>query len=190
VFPTGTGFAVAQRYAIDFVRLTEEGDFSGDPTLNESYFLFGADVLAAAPGRIVEAVDGLPENVPTQPLPPFQIETAAGNHIIEALDDGRFALYAHMQTGSVRGAVGARVGRGQVLGLVGNTGNSTEPHLHFHVTDAPSVLLSNGLPYVFDRFDLVATIDLGAADPEVTFTPPPQGRRCRLPMNGDIVTFR
>jgi hypothetical protein len=180
---------LAQRYAIDFLRLTEEGSFSGDPTRNESYFLFGAEVIAATSGRIVEVVDGIPENVPTQPLPPFEIATAAGNHVVEALDDGRFALYAHLQPGSVRVQPGVRVRRGQVIGLVGNTGNSTEPHLHFHVTDGPSALGSNGIPYVFDRFDLIATIDLTVADPEVVFVPPPQERRHRLPMNGDVLAF-
>ena len=190
LFATDGGFFLSQRYAIDFVRLTEEGSFHGDPTRNESYFLYGADVIAAAPGRIVEVVDGMAENVPTEPLPPFQIDTAAGNHIVEALDDGRFALYAHLKPGSIRVAVGATVRRGQTIGLVGNTGNSTEPHLHFHVTDGPAVFASNGLPYVFDRFDLVATIDLGSADPAVTFVPPPNARRARLPLTGDVVTFR
>ena len=181
--------ALAQRYAIDFVRLTEEGTFSGDPARNESYFLFGAEVIAAGSGRIVEVVDGIPENVPTEPLPPAQIETAAGNHVVEALDDGRFVLYAHLQTGSVRVQPYVRVRRGQVLGLVGNTGNSTQPHLHFHVTDGPSPLGSNGIPYLFDRFDLIATIDLTVPDPEVIFVPAPQGRRRRLPMSGDVLTF-
>lgn len=189
LLPVDGRLVLAQRYAIDFVRLTEEGSSSGDPTRNESYFLFGAEVIAAGSGRIVEAVDGMAENVPTQPLPPFSIETATGNHVVEALDDGRFALYAHLQTGSVRVQPGIRVRRGQVLGLVGNTGNSTEPHLHFHVTDGPSPLGSNGIPYVFDRFDLIATIDLTVPDPEVVFVPPPQERRKRLPMNGDVLTF-
>jgi len=180
---------LAQRYAIDFVRLTEEGDFSGDPTRNESYFLFGAEVIASAPGRIVEVVDGMPENVPTQPLPPLDLAGLPGNHVVQALDDGRFALYAHLQTGSVRVQPGARVRRGQVLGLVGNTGNSTQPHLHFHVTDGPSALAANGVPYVFDRFDLIGTTDLSGPDPELMFVPPPQARRHRLPMNGDLVSF-
>ena len=180
---------LAQRYAIDFVQLTEEGVFSGDPARNESYFLFGAEVFAAGSGRIVEVVDGMPENIPTEPLPPATIETAAGNHVVEALDDGRFALYAHLQTGSVRVQPGMRVRRGQVLGLVGNTGNSTQPHLHFHVTDGPSPLGSNGIPYTFDRFDLIATIDLSVPDPEVVFVPAPQGRHRRLPMTGDVLTF-
>src|SRR5206468_3275896 len=93
-FIAPTNVFVSQRFAIDFVRVDDQGTFVGDPTRNESYFLFGAQVIAAASGRIVEVRDGLPENVPAQ-MPPFDIDTAAGNHIVEALDDGRFVLYAH-----------------------------------------------------------------------------------------------
>jgi murein DD-endopeptidase MepM/ murein hydrolase activator NlpD len=64
-----------------------------------------------------------------------------------------FAFYAHMQPGSLRVKLGEKVRRGQVLGLVGNSGNSTAPHLHFHVTDANSPLESEGLPYVFESFE-------------------------------------
>ncbi|HEX2660814.1 MAG TPA: M23 family metallopeptidase, partial [Polyangia bacterium] len=133
--------------------------------------------------------DGMAENTPTEPLPPPTIESAPGNYVVEQLDDGRFALYAHMRPGSPRVKVGDRVRRGQVLGLVGNSGNSTGPHLHFHITDGPSPLGSNGLPYVFDRFDLLATVDLDDPNAPVVFTPPPQERHDLLPKNGDIVAF-
>ena len=185
-----SGLFLAQRYAIDFARLDDNGELlAGDPSKNESYFTFGSEIIAAGSGRIVETRDTVPENVPTEPLPPATIESAPGNYVVEALDDGRFALYAHIQTGQVRVHAGQRVTRGQVLGLVGNTGNSTGPHLHFHVTDGPSPLGSNGLPYVYDRFDLLATVDLEAADPEITPVAPPQRRRDLLPMSGDIVSF-
>jgi hypothetical protein len=184
------GLFVAQRYAIDFVRLDDNGEIlAGDPAKNGSYFTFGAEIIAAGPGRIVQTRDTVAENIPTEPLPPATIDSAPGNFVVEALDDGRFALYAHIQTGQVRVHVGDRVSRGQVLGLVGNTGNSTGPHLHFHVTDGPSPLGSNGLPYVFDRFDLQATIDLEDPTAEVVFVPSPQRRRDLLPMAGDVVSF-
>jgi murein DD-endopeptidase MepM/ murein hydrolase activator NlpD len=139
-------------------------------------------------GRIAGVRDGMPENVPGV-LPPPSIETAPGNYVIEDLGDGRFALYAHMQPGSLRVHPGDRVERGDVLGLVGNTGNSTMPHLHFHVMDRASPLDANGLPYVFDRFDLEATVDLTADNPQPTFVPEPQDRRSLLPMTGDLLAF-
>lgn len=184
------GLFLAQRFAIDFLRVDDRSSFAGDPTRNESYFLFGAEVVAVGRGQVVEASDGMAENVPTQPLPPFDIQTAAGNHIVLALDDGRFALFAHLQTGSVRVHPGDRVERGQVLGLVGNTGNSTEPHLHFHVMDRPSPLEADGLPYTFDHFDLRATIDVSGDAPVIVPVPSPQQRRDRLPLGFDLVEFR
>lgn len=92
------------------------------------------------------------------------------------LDIGRgaFALFAHMQPGSVTVRPGARVKRGDVLGKVGNTGNTSAPHLHFHVMDGPSPLLANGIPYVIDRFRLTAVSTGGTADfdkAEATGTP-------------------
>jgi murein DD-endopeptidase MepM/ murein hydrolase activator NlpD len=122
-------------------------------------------------------------------LPPFDLETATGNFIVEALGEGQFALYAHLQTGSVRVRPGDHVRRGQPIGRVGNTGNSTQPHLHFHVMAGSAPLASDGLPFVFDRFLLEATIDFTAPTPVVLPVPPPQQRRNRLPMTGDFIAF-
>jgi len=195
LFTFDDGFFVAQRYAIDFVRVDVAAAlaggnplFAGDPLRNESYFTFGAEIVAADGGRIADVRDGIPENTPTV-LPPFDLDTASGNYVIEALDDGRFALYAHMQPGSLRVRVGDRVRRGQVLGLVGNTGHADLPHLHFHVMDRPSPLHANGVPYVLERFRLEATVDLSADDPAIDFVPPPQERDRRLPMQGDILAL-
>ena len=186
---TDEGVFLAQRFAIDFVRVDDRATFAGDPTKNASYFLFGAEVVAVGSGRIVAASDGMAENIPTEPLPPFDIQTAPGNHVVEELDDGRFVVYAHLHTGSVRVQAGERVRRGQVLGLVGNTGNSNEPHLHFHVADRASPFSSNGLPYAFDRFRLMGTIDASVTPPVLRPAPPPQQRRDRLPLELDVVAF-
>jgi hypothetical protein len=80
------------------------------------------------------------------------VETADGNYVVVDLGQGRFALYAHLQPGSLRVKVGDRVRTGDVLGLLGNTGNTDGPHLHFHVMDGPSPLTSDGLPFVFTSF--------------------------------------
>ena len=105
-----------------------------------------------ADGTAVGTADGLPEQVPGKLPADATIQMAAGNHVVVDIGGGRFAFYAHMQPGSVRVKVGDTVKTGQVLGLLGNSGNTDTPHLHFHVMDGPSPLVANGLPYVFMGF--------------------------------------
>jgi murein DD-endopeptidase len=142
---------IAQRFAIDFVKTgpTGSGTFTGDRLDNKSYHAYGAEAFAVRDATVAATKDGLPENVPgpTSRAVPITSETIGGNYVVLDLGGGRFAFYAHLQPGSLRVKVGDRVKRGQVLGLVGNSGNSTEPHLHFHVSDGASPLGSEGLPY-------------------------------------------
>ena len=157
LIPVGGGVHIAQRFAIDFLQLNPDGrSFSGDQKDNKSYRCYGAEALAVADGVVVATKDGIPENIPgaTSRAVPITLETVGGNHIILDLGNGRFAFYAHLQPGSLRVKNGDKVRRGQVLGLVGNSGNSTEPHLHFHISDANSPLGSEGLPYAFRSFEV------------------------------------
>ncbi|HXJ34380.1 MAG TPA: M23 family metallopeptidase [Candidatus Eisenbacteria bacterium] len=144
---------VAERFAIDFVQLAGDGRlFTGDKSQLSSYAFYGVEVLSVARGIVVETENALPEQVPATRPPDATISNAAGNHVIVDIGDGRFALYAHLQPGSVRVRKGDHVRRGQPLGLLGNSGNTDAPHLHFHVMDAPSPLVANGLPYVLASF--------------------------------------
>jgi murein DD-endopeptidase len=146
---------VPERFAIDFVRASTEGNLTtGDPALNESYSGYGAEAIAVADARIAAVKDGFPDNVPANKFPtvPSTLETMGGNYIALDLGQGRHAFYAHLQPGSLRVKVGDRVRLGQILARVGNSGNSNAPHLHFQVSDRPSLLLSDGVPYVFDSF--------------------------------------
>jgi len=155
LLPIGGHATIAQRFAIDWVKLGDDDKtFTGDATKNASYHAWGAEALAVAPAVVTETKDGIPENVPGARAVPIGLDTIAGNHVVLDLGGGRFALYAHLQPGSLRVKVGERVRRGQVIGLVGNTGNSSEPHLHFQVTDGRSPLGSEGVPYAFDAFEL------------------------------------
>jgi hypothetical protein len=144
---------VAERFAIDFVQLNAENQLhSGAIDQLSSYPFFGDEILSVADGIVVGTEDGLPEQVPGKLPADATIAMAAGNHVVVDIGEGRFAFYAHMQPGSVRVKVGDKVATGQVLGLLGNSGNTDTPHLHFHVMDGPSPLVSNGLPYVFSAF--------------------------------------
>lgn len=144
---------VPQRFAIDFVRLDGDRVSTGDPAENRSYRGYGAEVLAVAPARVASVKADVPDNVPANRAPTgLRLDEMEGNLVILDLGNGRFAHYAHLQPGSVRVKPGDRVRTGQTLGLLGNSGNSNAPHLHFQVSTGPSVLLSDGLPFVFDSF--------------------------------------
>jgi len=102
----------------------------------------------------LEVRDGIPENVPGPEKQAVAMTpaTVSGNLIVLDLGHGRFAPYAHFQPGSIRAHKGDRVRVGQQLGLVGNSGNSAEPHLHSQITDGPEILGSDGLPYELISF--------------------------------------
>ena len=148
---------ISQRFAIDWVKLGDDGKtYHGDKLDNTNYYAFGVDALAVADGVVTEVKDGIPLNVPGENsrAVPITLETVGGNHVILNIGNGNFAFYAHLQPGSIRVKLGEKVHRGQVLGSVGNTGNSTEPHLHFHISNASSPLGSEGLPYVLRSFEV------------------------------------
>jgi murein DD-endopeptidase MepM/ murein hydrolase activator NlpD len=89
-------------------------------------------------------------------------QTLLGNHVIQDIGRGFFAFYAHLQKGSVTVAPGDRVTRGRGLGKLGNSGNTSAPHLHFHLMAGASAIGSNGLPYVIDGFALAGQIPADA----------------------------
>jgi len=197
---------IAQRFAIDWVRLFEDGrTFRGDPRSNTSYRAFGARVLAVADGVVLDTLDGLPENVP-DPVAravPITPTTVSGNYILLDLGDEAYAVYAHLQPGSLAVKKGDRVRRGQMLALVGNTGNSSEPHLHFHVADRPRAIDAEGVPYAFAAFWLEAASELvtpalkplgGSLEIDSSGlakwkAAPPQRREREIPLLNAIVTF-
>jgi hypothetical protein len=182
--------SIAQRFAIDWLQLREDGrTFTGDSKDNKNYRCYGAEALAVADALVVGVKDGIPENIPgpTSRAVPITLETVGGNFVILDLGQGRYAFYAHLQPGSLRVKLNDKVRRGQVLGLVGNSGNSTEPHLHFHVSDGNSPLGSNGLPYVITEFEVQ-----GKGFGWKPSTPPGaiETRRIELPSQNEVVRFK
>jgi murein DD-endopeptidase MepM/ murein hydrolase activator NlpD len=146
---------IGQRYAIDWIQLGDDGNsFSGDKHKNGSYHAWDQTVRAVMEGKIVEVKDGIAENVPNSGKLAIAMtsDTIAGNHVIEDLGDGRYAAYAHLRPGTLKVKVGDTVHAGDVIGHLGNSGNSSEPHLHFQVCDAPSFFESEGIPFAIDKF--------------------------------------
>jgi hypothetical protein len=181
--------AIAQRFAIDFVKMDTIGRrFVGDSLKNESYYAEGVDALAVADGIVVAVKDSIPENIPgpASRAVPITLETVGGNFVILDIGQGRYAFYAHLKPRSLRVRRGDRVRKGQVVGLVGNSGNSTEPHLHFHLMDGTSPLGSEGIPYALESFELVGRCRRMFAE---CARSAPDVRRREIPMANVVVGF-
>jgi hypothetical protein len=141
-----------ERFAVDWIKVGTNGDSRNDGTTkNENWWGWGEPVLAVAEGEITEVVDEFPDNTP-RVLPPVTLDNIAGNHIILRIAQNLFVTYAHLQRGGIKVRAGDHVHRGDVLALLGNSGNTTGPHLHMQVIDRNSVLQSEGVPFMFADF--------------------------------------
>ena len=158
----GTRMATPEAFAIDWIRIDGGKFFTGDGKANEQYPYFGAAVTAVGDGEVVALHDGMPESIPFQP--PTTVHAPAdygGNYVLQRIAPDVYAFYAHLQPGSLAVKVGDRVAAGALLGKLGNSGNSTNPHLHFGLVDRPDFLAGNGLPFVIGSYDLTGTVTGG-----------------------------
>ena len=147
----------SQRYAIDFVKIGANGlTFKGDISKNASYYSYQSAVYSVASGRVIAVRNDIPENTPNSGTTAVAMDkdTASGNYVFVDIGDNHYALYAHLIPGSIQVKPGDRVAKGQTLGKLGNSGNSSEPHLHFHITDGPDIIYANGITYGFEDFSL------------------------------------
>lgn len=186
---------IAQRFATDWVKLGADGLlFHGDSTKNANWYGYGTPVLSVADGIVTETKDGIIENVPNSPTMavPITLETVGGNHVILDIGGGLFAFYAHLQPGSLRVKLGERVKKGQVVGLLGNSGNSTAPHLHFHVGDSSSPLGTEGQPFLFDQYDRLDRLTGDLENTPGAWKQPATGARRatrEIPLENTVVRF-
>jgi hypothetical protein len=190
-----------QRFAIDWMRLDDAGRLvHGDPADVHNYACYGVDVLAVANGTVVQVLDALGDQPPGKLPDPktMTVENVLGNHVILDLGAGVYAFYAHLEKGSVGVAKGQHVKRGDVLGKLGNSGNTSAPHLHFHLMEGPSALASNGIPYLIDSFALAGKIpaekDPAAANSiegswSGVLFPSPSPRHGQFPLDLDVINF-
>jgi hypothetical protein len=167
---------LGQRYAYDLVRTDRRRGFHVHPAGTLRWVLvggrtrdcygWGQPVHAAGDGVIVQAVDGVPERGWLHPVRESWVAVRttvafarrgleparlAGNHVVVAAG-GTYALYAHLAPESVAVTRGQQVRVGEVLGRVGHSGNSTAPHLHFHLMDSADPLQATGVPCAFAAY--------------------------------------
>ena len=118
-----------QRFAIDVVQIENGSTFMGNGTQNEDYYCFGDTLFAPENGQIVEMENSVSENIPGE----TNKEQLFGNYVIIDHGNTEYSVLAHFMRNSIIFNVGDLVTKGQVIGLSGNSGNSTEPHLHYHL---------------------------------------------------------
>ncbi|BBH22378.1 peptidase M23 [Paenibacillus baekrokdamisoli] len=132
----------SQRYAYDIIRRDKGSSYKGDAAKNESYYAFGQPIVAAAAGKVVLVVNDIKDNVPVGAM---DEKHPAGNHVVIDHGNGEFSYYAHLQKGSISVKVGDEVKAGDALGKCGNSGNSSEAHLHFQVSDGADLFTSKSI---------------------------------------------
>jgi len=194
IMPIGGTWVAPERWAVDWVQLAETGKMLTGPIgKNESYPQYGREIIAVADGRVVSAQDGMPDIPPGKPLPLQTIDEYPGNCIVQDIGGGYCAVYAHLQPGSLKVKTDDTVKKGQVIGLLGNSGNTTGPHLHFHIVHGTAPMGSDGVPYVIDAYtvrgtavssdDLQTQLERGEA---VTMTAAKDSGRRTMEMPADL----
>lgn len=180
------------RMAIDFVRADEAGLIArGDADMPANALGYGAEVLAVAEGRVAAVRDGMAESRSVKGNPKHAQGDAAGNFVSLDIGGGRFAIYEHLKPGSVTVKPGDLVRTCQVIGALGFSGDTTGPHLHFHVADAAMPLLGEGKAFVFAAYEqLGAYADLATLGSKRWIATPEDGPRTgERPGANSVVRF-
>ncbi len=137
-----------QKFAYDLLGVGADGKtHRGEGKKNEDYYAFGRDVLAPADGTVIEKIEGVRENMPGS-MNPY---SGVGNCVLIQHRDDEVSVLAHFKQGTIQVKAGDQVKRGQVLGQCGNSGNSSEPHIHYHVQHSPILQDGLGIKCVFNK---------------------------------------
>ena len=186
-----TRIGTAETFAIDFVRVDGNRFYAGDGTKNAQYAYFGVPIHAVAAGTVVALHDGMDDSIPFKPpTTVHKPEDFGGNYVLVRQATGVYAFYAHLRKGTVAVAVGRKVRAGEVIGRLGNSGNSTNAHLHFGLLDRPDFVTGYSLPFVFARFAVSGRVT--GADDNGTLHIAPASTRARVayPLVGAIAAYR
>jgi murein DD-endopeptidase MepM/ murein hydrolase activator NlpD len=147
--------APAERWAYDLLITIDGMSHRGDGAQLTDYYAYDRPISAPAAGRVVAVHDGDPDEPPGRPA----AKRGGGNRIVLEVARDQYLTLAHLKAGTIRVAPGQRVRQGDSLGRVGNSGNSSEPHLHLHLQDTPVPGSGEGIPFYFSRY---VRLDTGA----------------------------
>lgn len=173
-----------ERFASDWVKVGSNGDSKHGNSRNEDYWDFGEPVLAVTNGEVTDLKDGIADNVPHVPPKEITLDNILGNYVILKIAPSTFVTYAHLKNGSIQVALHQHIQQGVQIGLVGDTGQATAPHLHLEVTNGNSGLESEGIPFVFSHFT-----DLGPGTTYENDKHPSKPRQDILPQKDEVVAF-
>lgn len=138
----------SQKNAFDLVIRNEKGNsFKTDGLTNEDYYAFGKELIAPSDGEIVLVVDGVKDNKPGEMNPIY----VPGNTVIIKTINNEYLFFAHFKQHSIQVKQGQKIKQGDLLGLCGNSGNSSEPHLHFHIQNVENIIYATGVKCYFDE---------------------------------------
>lgn len=195
----GNSIKKPEEFAIDWVQMRDRKLFSGDGSRNEDWYGYGVDLLAVADGTVAAVGDGQPDQKPLAPAAGIgKPEDYSGNHVSLAISPGVFAIYAHAKPGSITVKPGDKVTKGQVIGKLGNSGNSSGPHLHFQLADGPEITSSNSLPFAVGTYQFAGMIgpkelsdpaQVAGGSPKLTVTGPAGPQTDTYPLVYSVVDF-
>lgn len=176
-------------FAIDWLREVHGSLFTGNGSKVGEWPTFGAPVYAVRSGTIVSTIDGKPDIPPQSKNPDLHgPEDFSGNSVIVKIGPHRYACYAHLERDSVRVRAGEHVQAGQVIGRVGNSGNTTDPHLHFGIQSGPSCL-SMSEPFEIDRYRLEGTVDPDTTGSTLIVKGPSHVEKRSLPLVASVAAL-
>ena len=138
----------AQKGAFDIIITDENGkSHNNNGERNEDYYAFGKELIAPCEAEVVLVVDGIKDNKPGEFNPIY----IPGNTVILKTKNGEYLFFAHFQQNSIVVKQGQKVKKGELLGLCGNSGNSSEPHLHFHLQNVEDMNKATGAKSYFEE---------------------------------------
>lgn len=148
------------RFAIDFIKLDEQGRYARQNEDSISnWYAYGIPVSAVADGVVTAVRKDFKESPTISGHPRYDSKDGTGNYVSVKIDGGNFVFYEHLQPGSIQLMPGDTVKRGEKIGAVGFTGQSTGPHLHLHLANGNMPLFAEGLPFVFEQFTILGRYD-------------------------------